>query len=85
MFSQIVLVLVCLASVSFANPPYYPYGEYNGYGSYDDLAQFGYDRQIGSFGYYTGPTYPYDNEYHENSYHYPDPPYVEYADPYELP
>ena len=56
---QNVLVLASLVAVSIANPPY-PYGaEYNGYYGYHDLAQFGYDRQISSFGYYTGPTYPY--------------------------
>lgn len=75
-------------AVSIANPPYDPYGEYNGYyGSYDDLAHFGYDRQISSFGYYTRPTYPYDYDYNGNSYLYVDssPYYSGYADPYELP
>lgn len=80
---QIVFVLASFVAVSIANP-LYSYGEYNGYG-YNDFAHFGYDRQISSFGYYTGPTYPYDYGYNENSYFDADSPYTEYANPYELP
>ncbi|KAI9561162.1 hypothetical protein GHT06_012118 [Daphnia sinensis] len=63
----VALTFATLMAVSFANPTHSygyeaePYGEYYSYGAspyygYYDLAHFGYDREISSYGYYVGPS-----------------------------